>query len=77
MIARVEDDIFDKLEQTGFKAHARIVEKQLETEDTLIETILRLVIQFAEDRKIDQGSNAAASRENLENVSAAEITFLI
>ena len=77
VIARVEDDIFDKLEQTGFKAQARIVEKQLETEDTMIETILRLIIQFAEDRKFEQGNNAAATRENLENVSAAEITFLI
>jgi len=40
----VEDDIFEKQEQPGFKAQAKFVERQLETEDTLIETVLRLVI---------------------------------
>lgn len=41
---RVEEEIFDKLEQASYKAQAKFVEKQLEAEDTLIETILRLVI---------------------------------
>lgn len=34
----------------NYKALAKTLERQLETEDTLIETILRLVINFAEDK---------------------------
>lgn len=76
VIMHVEDDILDKKEQASFKAQAKFLERQLETEDNLIETVLRLVIQFAEEKSYEQ-TGALVTREMLENVSAAEITYLI
>ena len=72
----VEDDILEKKEQAGFKAQAKHLERQLETEDTLIETVLRLVIQFTEEKTYDRTGPLVTS-EMLENVNAAEITYLI
>jgi len=75
VIEKVERDLFEKLEHAGFKAQAKFMERQLETEDTLIETILRLVIQFAEEKHYD--AKALVPREAQENAQSSEIIFLI
>ena len=50
IIEQVERDVFERQELTNYKIQAKLLERQLEVEDTVIETILRLVINFAEKK---------------------------
>ena len=57
---------------------AKSLEKQLATEDTLIESLLSLLIQMSESGSHQVGSgNEHNKRENLENANASELLLLL
>ena len=57
---------------------AKSLEKQLATEDTLIESLLSLLIQMSESDSHQVGSgNEHNKRENLENANASELLLLL
>ena len=58
MIKRVEADIFEKVDTVQYKSVARQLERQLDTEDLLVETLLSLVISFAEEHDCAVSANS-------------------
>ena len=85
VIEEVERDIFERQELANYKTQAKLVERKIETEATLIETILRLVINQAEERGLKKSAagdsskieHAQVSREQLENAQCSDLVFLI
>lgn len=85
VIENVERHVFDRQELANYKAQAKLIERQIETEDTLIETILRLIINQSDDRLIKNDKSANASKnensqvtkEALENAQCSELMCLI
>ena len=71
-----EENVHSQKEEPAYLKQAKCLEKQLATEDTLIESLLGLLIKMSES-STHQVQNASGAQHHLENANASELLLLL